>query len=777
MHLKVVGSVQQYTIPVGTPLRSSIAGRAVEILGPPPGSVLLNPTAFVASPKPGMSSQNIQLTQVPFTSLGIDGVKGEHEVTGDYQLAPHVGSARYAKSGDILELSVANTTGAHHPLHLHGFSIQPMSLTKTGSPTYTWPYHEFRDNVDVPAGYTLNFRMRIDPRPLADGTTTGGECGRWLLHCHIFFHAVNGMIGELVVTGPDGNKKPTVNVGGTWAYVTQGNTAIRHGTWHDTEGDPVTLTATLGTGAPFGTVTKNADGTWDWSYSVPSGAPDSTDYVYITATDSNGHKDQVPFRLRIGGLDDGADNGDPHFTTTNGKHYDFQAVGEFTLLRDFDGVEIQARQAPVATAAPILDPYSGLTSCVSINTAVAAQLLDHRLSFEPVPGPPSKAEPRLVFFLDGKAADVSTRGLNLGPGARVIAYPLSGGARSYELDYPGSTVLTVTPWFWDAHQVWLLNVSISRTPAYLGVMGDILQKSWLPTLPTGSTVGPKPASLPARYVALYQKFANAWRVTKQTSLFVLRTRNFDRDLQRPEVAAQERPLQGQSQVRGRPQQAGRADDQSEEGRACVHAGHGQEAPQGLRVRCVRDGRSQGGQELSPVAGARAAGNDDQSRCQQRGGPSWHSSDFHRHRCPPRIEEATSDRDRHVSGRREESHQTDGAGQARPGESEADIQTWHAPSHGQLRPRSSPTKRRFLPAEHKPDPAPHSAEPKARVQRRRSSSAPQANGRTCFEGVRGSVLPVALRLCRLQPDASESRSLRRLTPGPGRRPPPQRTVHK
>jgi FtsP/CotA-like multicopper oxidase with cupredoxin domain len=522
MHLRVMGSASPtYSIAAGTQLRSSIPGQAVETLGPATGT-LLNPVSFTPA-KPGLAAQDIKLTQGGGGQggLSVDNVPGAHEVqtttanpTADYALAPHFGSTRYAKSGDILQLSVTNSTGAHHPIHLHGFSIQPLSLTKTGSPTYTWPYREFRDNVDIPPGYTLNFRLRVDPRPLADGTTPGGEYGRWLLHCHIFFHAVNGMIGELVVTGADGNEKPTVNVGGTWVYVAPGDTAMRHGTWHDPDGDPVTLTPTLGT------VAQHADGTWDWSYPVPTSAASSTQYVYIKATDNHSHSDQVPFRLRIGGLDDGGDTGDPHLTTTNGKHYDFQAVGEFTLLRDFDSLEIQARQTPVATAAPILDPYSGLTSCVSINTAVAAQLLDHRLAFQPIPGAPSETGKRLAVLLDGRAADIGQAGLNLGPGARVIPYPLSNGARSYEIDYPDSTVLTVTPWFWDAHQVWLLNVSISRTPAYLGVMGDIPQSTWLPTLPIGTTLGPKPASLAGRYVALYKKFASAWRVTDQTSLFV-----------------------------------------------------------------------------------------------------------------------------------------------------------------------------------------------------------------------------------------------------------------
>src|SRR5262249_37855545 len=61
--------------------------------------------------------------------------------------------------------------------------------------------------------------------------------------------------------------------------------------------------------------------------------------------------------------------GDPHVHTVDGVAYDFQAVGEFTLLRNGAAMEIQVRQTPVATANPITDGYSGLTACVSLNTA------------------------------------------------------------------------------------------------------------------------------------------------------------------------------------------------------------------------------------------------------------------------------------------------------------------------------------------------------------------------------------------------------------------------
>jgi FtsP/CotA-like multicopper oxidase with cupredoxin domain len=131
----------------------------------------------------------------------VNDIQGEH----DHSTRP--GSARYAKIGDTLELKVTNTTGAHHPFHLHGFSIQPISLTK-GATVYSYQYREFVDEIDIPSGYTLTFRVRLDDRPnfyggsgklLASATPTGGGLGRWLFHCHILFHSTLGMISELDV--------------------------------------------------------------------------------------------------------------------------------------------------------------------------------------------------------------------------------------------------------------------------------------------------------------------------------------------------------------------------------------------------------------------------------------------------------------------------------------------------------------------------------------------------------------------------------------------------
>jgi FtsP/CotA-like multicopper oxidase with cupredoxin domain len=304
MHLNVTGPAlgAPYSIGPGTPIRTDpAAADPVEVLGAATGS-LLNPASFLPVAKLGMSASDIKLsmsTNPPDPSpppgglLGIDGWFGTHDVPvgTDYSEADHLNSTRWAAEvGDTLQLSATNTTAAHHPWHLHGFSMQPISLTKAGAPTFTWPYAEYRDNIDVPAGYTLTFKIRLDDRPLADGTTPGGATGRWLFHCHIFFHATLGMLGELVVTDADGNERPYINADDTKVEVNHGDPATMDGTFMDPDGDPVSLSASIGT------VTDNGDGTWTWDYTT--GGADPTQFVYITATDdTSGLTDQALFQL------------------------------------------------------------------------------------------------------------------------------------------------------------------------------------------------------------------------------------------------------------------------------------------------------------------------------------------------------------------------------------------------------------------------------------------------------------------------------------------------
>jgi FtsP/CotA-like multicopper oxidase with cupredoxin domain len=303
-HFKATGAaVPQYvidgTVPVNastTKLRSSIPDPVVD-LGPAPVVPLLKPNTFVPV-KTGWSTnpvETLDLTQTPNAQLEVNGIFGTHDILGNYENAPHLGSSRFANGNgsDVLQLSTHNDTPARHPFHLHGFSIQPIKIEEDGGgDVYTWPYREFRDNVDVPAKSTLTYRLKLDDRPLADGTTPGGELGRWLFHCHIFFHATDGMLSELVVTNPTGNERPNVNVNTATAQAQNGQNATIAGTFSDPDvGDTVTLASSVGS------VTPGGGGTYTWNF--PTNAGTNSQIVYITATDNHGLKSQIAFQLNM----------------------------------------------------------------------------------------------------------------------------------------------------------------------------------------------------------------------------------------------------------------------------------------------------------------------------------------------------------------------------------------------------------------------------------------------------------------------------------------------
>ena len=214
-----------------------------------------------------------------------------------------------------------------------------------------------------------------------------------------------------------------------------------------------------------------------------------------------------------GGL--AASEGDPHLTTVNGTNYDFQSAGEFVSLRDADGMQIQTRQTAISTASMVgPNSHTGLTTCVSLNTAVAARVGTHRVTFQP--NPSGEPDPNgLQLRIDGVVTTLGPNGVDLGSGGRVTKSIGDG----IQIDFPNGTILVVTPLFWASQGKWYLNVNVFNTPAVEGIMGVLARGSWLPALPDGTSLGPKPLSSHQRYLDLYSRFADAWRVSDQTSLF------------------------------------------------------------------------------------------------------------------------------------------------------------------------------------------------------------------------------------------------------------------
>jgi hypothetical protein len=87
--------------------------------------------------------------------------------------------------------------------------------------------------------------------------------------------------------------------------------------------------------------------------------------------------------------------------------------------------------------------------------------------------------------------------------------------------------LFATPWWWTSQGKWVLDVNVFHVggingegASVSGLTGPIASdRTWLPALPNGASMGRMPASLADRYTALYHTFADAWRVDDKDSLF------------------------------------------------------------------------------------------------------------------------------------------------------------------------------------------------------------------------------------------------------------------
>ncbi len=289
---------------------------------------------------------------------------------------------------------------------------------------------------------------------------------------------------------------------------------------NDTLTAPVTQATYLGTGLENGMPSLALDGN---GYVFVAGRTDSMNFpgwmngaqVHFYYTAPDGYVSKLTHGLHDQANATANDDGDPHITTVSGLHYNFQSAGEFTALRAGSALEIQTRQSPTSTWGAYFDSHTGLTTCVSVNTALAARVGSHRVTYEPDFKNP--ADPNgLQLRVDGRLAPLTPAGISLSGGGRVA---LTAGA--LEIDFPDGTVLIATPFH--APPQWLFNVAVYGVDDGAGLMGSVPQGSWLPSLANGASVGVMPpataAGMHQRFVVLNQTFANSWRVNAKTSLF------------------------------------------------------------------------------------------------------------------------------------------------------------------------------------------------------------------------------------------------------------------
>jgi hypothetical protein len=155
-------------------------------------------------------------------------------------------------------------------------------------------------------------------------------------------------------------------------------------------------------------------------------------------------------------------DGDPHITTLDGTNYDFQGAGEYVAFRDATGVEVQARQAPIATTFnPGANDHTGLATCVSLNTAVAARVASG-VTYQPNSGRVRSQRPAAAR---GRRADDAGTGGSTWQRRPHLEHGRAGRHRHH---VPGALRATVTPGFWTSQGKWYLNIGVTarRTTAW-----------------------------------------------------------------------------------------------------------------------------------------------------------------------------------------------------------------------------------------------------------------------------------------------------------------------
>ncbi|HEY9692384.1 MAG TPA: Calx-beta domain-containing protein [Oculatellaceae cyanobacterium] len=181
---------------------------------------------------------------------------------------------------------------------------------------------------------------------------------------------------------------------------------------------------------------------------------------------------------------------DPHLQTLDGLGYDFQTVGEFTLVKSTtDDFEIQTRQ----------QPWGGSTSA-SANTAIAIKSGDQRIAIY--------ANQTNPVIINGTAVTIPEGGL-YAVGQNLI---IRQGSQ-YSIITPNNDLILVSN-----RGTWLninLGLADDRQGKVIGLLGNNNGSTNDDfALRNGTVIGSAISNQ-----QLYGDYANSWRITQPTSLF------------------------------------------------------------------------------------------------------------------------------------------------------------------------------------------------------------------------------------------------------------------
>lgn len=124
-------------------------------------------------------------------TLKLTGDMMRYEWTFD-GLDPHEAESIIVKEGETIRIRLVNNTMMHHPIHFHGHFfriVDPNDKDPSTSP--------LKHTIDVPP---------MTVRTIEFAANEGK--GNWLIHCHLLYHHVSGMMRTIRVVGENEGESP-----------------------------------------------------------------------------------------------------------------------------------------------------------------------------------------------------------------------------------------------------------------------------------------------------------------------------------------------------------------------------------------------------------------------------------------------------------------------------------------------------------------------------------------------------------------------------------------